>query len=418
MGSLLYRIAVSAYHLGIRLAALFNPKARAWVDGRQNWLADLQGWRSTIAANDKVLWMHCASLGEFEQGRPVLEQLRKDFPHLKIVLSFYSPSGYELRKNYAAADYICYLPADTSSNAQGWITNLRPDLIVFVKYEFWYFHLQAAFDQRIPTFLIAGAFRPQQLFFRWYGRTFLQLLHRFQHLHVQTLADQQLLQSHGLEQVTVTGDPRVDQVMTIAQETVQYPPIAAFATGAQVFIAGSTWPPGEAILLAQKEWWSSDWKLLIAPHDISESHVQQIIDRCPLPALRYSSEPTESELRGARILVLDTIGMLSRVYRYGRLVYVGGGFGRSIHNTLEPAAYGLPLLFGPKHHKFAEAVALRESGGAFVIENKADFEACFAELRDPSARALASREVVSYLQQNQGATARIIVDLTKVLRPE
>ncbi|MEL7252433.1 MAG: glycosyltransferase N-terminal domain-containing protein, partial [Bacteroidota bacterium] len=262
MRSLLYRIAVGAYHFGIRLAALFNPKAQAWVAGRQNWLADLQQWRNSIAANDKVLWMHCASLGEFEQGRPVLEQLRKDFPHLKIILSFYSPSGYELRKNYAAADYICYLPADTPSNAQQWIINLQPDLIVFVKYEFWYFHLQAAFDQEIPTFLIAGAFRPQQLFFRWYGRAFLQLLRRFQHLHVQTPADQQLLQRYGIGQVTVTGDPRVDQVMTIAQDTVQYPLIAAFATGAQVFIAGSTWPPGEAILLANKEWWASDWKLL------------------------------------------------------------------------------------------------------------------------------------------------------------
>ncbi len=418
MSQLLYRFAIGAYHLGIRFAAWFNPKAKAWVVGRQNWLAKLKRWRQEVQLNDRVLWMHCASLGEFEQGRPVLEQLRTEFPDLKIVLSFYSPSGYELRKHYAAADYICYLPADTPNNAQQWIVTLQPDLIVFVKYEFWYFHLQAAFDQRIPTYLIAGAFRPKQLFFRWYGKTFQTLLRQFQHLHVQTKSDEDLLKEHGIHKVTVTGDPRVDQVMTIAQIEAQYPAIAAFATGAQLFIAGSTWPPGEAILLAKKEWWTSDWKLLIAPHDIGENHIQQIINRCPMPALRYSSEPSEAHLRAARILILDTIGMLSRVYRYGRLVYIGGGFGRSIHNTLEPAAYGLPILFGPKYHKFTEAVSLAERGGAFVIENEADFESRFTELQLASARALASREVVNYLQENQGATARIVADLAEILRPE
>ena len=418
MSVLLYRLAVGAYHLAIRLAALFNPKAKAWVDGRTGWLEDLRRWRASLRTEDRVVWMHAASLGEFEQGRPVLEQLRKDYPNLKIALSFYSPSGYEQRKNYATADYVCYLPADTARNAQHWISSLRPDLIVFVKYEFWYFHLQAAFSQNIPTYLIAGAFRREQSFFRWYGGMFLELLRQFRHLHVQTIADQNLLKQYGLEAVTVTGDPRVDQVMSIAELEVHYPRIATFGEGVELFIAGSTWPPGETILLSNGQQWRTDWKLLIAPHDISAGHVQQIVDRCPLPPLRYSTEPSAEELRAARILILDTIGMLSRVYRYGSLVYIGGGFGRSIHNTLEPAAYGLPILFGPKHKKFAEAVALSQRGGAFVIENQEDFDQRFEALRNPEARAIASREVAKYLQENRGATERIVADLSKVLRPE
>lgn len=418
MSVLLYRLAIGLYHLGIRIAALFNAKAASWVRGRHAWKKQLKDWRKTIPKGAQVLWMHCASLGEFEQGRPVLERMRTEWPELKIVLSFYSPSGYEQRKNYPAADYVCYLPPDGPLRARNWIATLRPDLIVFVKYEFWYYHLKAVFRRRIPTYLIAGVFRPKQLFFQWYGATFRRLLASFTHLYVQTSADLEQLQQVGIENATVAGDPRVDQVLTLAETEEQFPMIDTFAEGHQLLIAGSTWPPGEAILLADRERWSGEWKLLIAPHDIAEAHVKQICEACPVPVLRYSSQPSESDLRKARILVLDTIGMLSRVYRCGDLAYIGGGFGRSIHNTLEPAAHGLPVIFGPKHEKFFEAVQLREMGGGFVVRNEADFEQIFTELKSKSSREAASAQVALYLKRNRGAASRIAGALSHRLRQE
>lgn len=415
MSVLLYRFAIGFYHLAIRLAAVFNAKAAAWVQGRRDWLGQLQAWRQAVPAEAQVLWMHCASLGEFEQGRPVLEQLRREHPDLQIVLSFYSPSGYEQRKNYPTANYVCYLPPDGPRRARQWLEVLSPDLIVFVKYEFWYFHLKSAFQRQVPVYLIAGVFRPNQLFFRWYGRAFKAVLSRFAHLYVQTDKDLSLLHAHGIENASAVGDPRVDQVIALAESEVQFPVVNSFRAGHKVLIAGSTWPPGESILLSDQEWWTADWKLIIAPHDISEGHISQIIKACQIPFVRYSSNPSEESLRSARILILDTIGMLSRVYRCGDLAYIGGGFGRSIHNTLEPAAHGLPVIFGPRHGKFFEAIRLREMGGAFVINNEEDFREVFDQLQGAEKRARAVNQVLGYLADNRGAASAIAGALSKVL---
>jgi len=408
---LLYLIVIHFYHLGIRLAAWFHPKARAWVDGPQDWQEQLAQWRNTLAEDTPILWMHCASLGEFEQGRPVLEQIRQRFPAYKMVLTFYSPSGYEQQRQYPHADYVAYLPPDSPGNARTWVTMLRPQLAIFVKYEFWLFHWQALFRQRVPTFLIAASFRPRQVFFRWYGGMFKKLLQQVTFLFVQTPADRQLLNRHGITAVQVAGDPRVDRVLAIATAEINFPQVASFATGHRVFVAGSTWPPDEAMLLQDQSRWEGDWNLLIAPHDISPRHLDQIAAQIRLPYQRFSQLAEGADLSACRILILDTIGMLSRVYHYGHLAYVGGGFGVNIHNTLEPAAHGLPVLFGPRHQNFPEALALRETGGAFVLPTPADFPERFRQLQDPDQYENARQAVLTYLNNSRGASDKIVAQL-------
>ncbi len=408
MVALIYRLAISLYHTAIHLASWFRPKAKAWVEGRKDWLQKLRSWRSTLPAEVKVLWMHCASLGEFEQGRPVLELVREKYPDFQIVLSFYSPSGYEQQSDYPHADYVTYLPADSPSNAQQWLEILSPTIVVFVKYEFWAYHLKALFAANIPVFLIAGSFRPGQLFFKWYGSYFLGLLQGFQHLFVQNQTDKDLLLDHGIFGVTVAGDPRVDRVLSIAQQDIDFPLVAAFKGQDRLFIGGSTWPAGEQILLTQQTYWEKEWKLLLAPHDISEAHLKSIEAQLKVPFCRYSQLKNTDNLVSFRVLILDTIGMLSRVYHYGELAYIGGGFGKSIHNTLEPAAHGLPVLFGPNHQKFQEALTLKSQGGAFEITDFKDFERYFNDFQNGKTLAKAQEAIGDYLAANQGAAVRIV----------
>jgi 3-deoxy-D-manno-octulosonic-acid transferase len=411
MTAFIYRLAISLYHTAIYLASWFTPKAKEWVNGRKGWQEKLKSWRESIPADAKVLWMHCASLGEFEQGRPILELIRKKHPDYHIVLSFYSPSGYEQQANYPHADFVTYLPADSPGNARQWVEELRPNLVIFVKYEFWAFHLKALFAAGIPVFLVAGSFRDKQLFFQWYGGYFLALLRGFQHLYVQNQSDQDLLHRFGITSVTVAGDPRVDRVLAIAQQEIDFPLVAAFKGQERLFVGGSTWPAGEEILLAQQAYWEKDWKLLLAPHDISEAHLKQIEVQLQVPFCRYSQLAATDHLAPFRVMILDTIGMLSRVYHYGDLAYIGGGFGKSIHNTLEPAAHGLPILFGPNHQKFQEALTLKNQGGAFEISNFADFEQQFNAFQNKEVFAQAQKAVRDYLEANQGAAGRIMGEL-------
>jgi 3-deoxy-D-manno-octulosonic-acid transferase len=414
MGPLIYQLALSLYHSSIRLAALFSPKAKAWVDGRKDWKSALRKWKKLQAKDVAILWMHCASLGEFEQGRPVLERIRKHYPSYKIVLTFYSPSGYLQQKNYPHADYICYLPADHPANARFWVDTLDPAVAIFVKYEFWYFHLTALYQGAVPTYLIAASFRSEQLFFQSYGGMFKRLLRQFQHIFVQQQADLILLQQHGIHAVSVAGDPRVDRVFAIARQAVDYPALAAFKGQQQLFVAGSSWPIGEDMLLKnQNQWWTTDWKLLIAPHAIDEKHIEEIIAKIKLPYCRYSQLDDETDLSACRILILDTIGMLSGVYRYGDLAYIGGGFGRSIHNTLEPAAYGLPVIFGPRHEKFPEAVSLLQYGGGFLVESPDQFELIFNNLCIDANRKKAGLAIKQYISANQGASNKILAELAQ-----
>ncbi|MCB0637722.1 MAG: 3-deoxy-D-manno-octulosonic acid transferase [Lewinella sp.] len=403
----LYWLFLQVYHAGLWIAAWFHPKAKAWVEGRRGWRADLRNWRAEHPG--QLIWMHCASLGEFEQGRPILEALRATRPDLKLVLTFFSPSGYEQRKDYQSADYITYLPPDGPGRARQWLRELEPAAAIFVKYEFWYYHLQALGRADIPTLLIAASFRPGQVFFRWYGGFFRNMLRHFTHLFVQQPIHQELLRSIGIEAVTVAGDPRVDRVATIAEEQVDFPLIDTFRGEALVWIAGSSWPPDDAILLARAaEHWTEDWKLIIAPHDISDRSVRQLAARLPLPYCRYSQAPDADTLRQSRILILDTMGMLSQIYQYGDAAYIGGGFGAGIHNTLEPAAHGLPVVFGPRYQKFPEAVELIRRGGAQSLRSAGEFHAIWVNWSRPTQRQAASEQVTAYIRDNRGATQRIL----------
>ena len=380
----LYYLATRLYHGAIRLAALGNDKARQWVEGRRNWKADLRRWRHANADSD-VIWMHCASLGEFEQGRPVLERLRADYPQYKFVLTFYSPSGFEMRKNYPGADYIAYLPP-----------------------------LEL---QQVPAVLIAAHFRPDQVFFRKQpgSRFFQGMLQSFTHLFVQNEATAALLPRAGVSaaKVTVAGDPRVDRVIAITREAFADERLEAFARGAQLLIAGSTWPTDEERLLEVFPELPSDWKLLLVPHDVNEDHVSALYQSLPLAGARYS-RVTAAEAATQRILILDTIGLLNRVYRLGRIAYIGGGFGAGIHNTLEPAAYGLPVIFGPRYGKFPEARTLIERGGGFCMASANALRQVLARLREPGHYRRASAATSGYIAENKGSTERIVEKLQQL----
>ncbi len=357
--------------------------------------------------------MHCASLGEFEQGRPVLEQFREVFPTWKIVLSFYSPSGYEQRKDYAGADHVTYLPLDTPAQATAFVEALAPNQAVFVKYEFWYYHLQALFARGIPTLLISAVFRPDQLFFRWYGGPFLSLLRRYTHVFVQDEASQKLLAQYGIHHVIRAGDTRIDRTMALATQPFEEEKIANFANGRSVLVVGSSWAPDEEIILP----WlandaSQDWAVLLAPHEIGEPHLQQIMTKSRVPTQRYT-QTTAAETPQARLLVLDTIGMLNKVYRYGQLAYIGGGFGAGIHNTLEPIAYDLPVIFGPRYDKFIEARALVATGGGFAIGSIAEFGRVFQQLTQTETGQTAVAALRLYKQTGRGATDIIMAYLQR-----
>lgn len=354
--------------------------------------------------------MHCASLGEFEQGRPLLDQLKAQYPDSYIVLTFYSPSGYEIRKNYPSADLVCYLPLDTPTKVRRFLSVLQPTMAIFVKYEFWRHYLHQLHQQKIPTILISALFRPGQLFFRSYGGWYRRLLQYFDHFFVQDERSAQLLASTGFTNCTISGDTRVDRVLQLSEEAKAYPVIARFCGTAPVWIAGSTWPADEELLFP---FWQhhlpSDWRLIIAPHEITPAHLQQIEKTAPFPIVRYS-ELVENEHLGdqARILLIDNIGMLSALYRYGKIAYIGGGFGKSIHNLLEPIAFRLPVIFGPKHEKFQEALALKDSGGGYAVSGPEELVATFTALSDQYTYQHASQAAYDYLLQSKGSTTKIL----------
>lgn len=392
--------------------ALFHPKARQWIAGRKNLLPQLS---EKIDPARPVIWMHCASLGEFEQGRPVLEQLRQSYPQYQIVLSFFSPSGYEIRKEYPQADLVTYLPLDTPRNARRWVAALQPKVAIFVKYEFWYHYMQALQNTDCTKLLIAASFRPSQPFFQVYGAFFRKTLRAFDHLFVQEKKDQQLLQQIKSPPVSVAGDPRIDRVLQLAKEARSFPLIEQFARHHSVLVLGSSWPPEEEILADYlRNQPESTWKIIIAPHDIREGHLRAIEKTLPIPCLRYS-QATLEEVRAARILLIDNIGMLSALYRYGRVAFIGGGFGAGIHNTLEPIAFGLPVLFGPRYQKFAEARALLASGGAFRVLDGIGLGEYLSVLENKAAYEEASTQAKNYLHQHRGATQQILNFLESVL---
>lgn len=406
----LYTLGIYLYGLGLRLAALFHPKARKWVAGRKNWASHHRRIKGSLPRDRSLFWVHCASLGEFEQGRPLIEALKQRPDPPIILLTFYSPSGYEIRQRYEYADATVYLPLDTPANAREFINIWQPQLAIFVKYEFWFNVLQALQQKSIPVILISGLFRQGQIFFQPYGYPFRTILRGFSQFFLQNKASAECLKTIGIAHYTIAGDTRIDRVKAIAHHAPAIPVAREFCGAAPVMVVGSAWPEDEARLLPYfNQGLPPEWKVIIAPHEIEERHLQQTEQQLGLPSIRYSYAVENPHLlSSARVLLIDNIGMLSALYQYGRVAYIGGGFKTGLHNTLEPIAFGLPVLFGPRYHKFEEARYLVDEGGAFVIESQESLQQTMQQLLQPEAYQAASAKAIGYIHQNQGATQKVL----------
>jgi len=467
----MYNLGIYLYQLGVAIASLFNEKVRLMWRGER---AAVRLLREQVDPAAQYVWFHAASLGEFEQGRPLMEQLRRDHPEYKILLTFFSPSGYEVRKEYAGADIICYLPLDTVTNARRFLRAVRPVMAFFIKYEFWYNYLHILKHRGVPVYSVSSIFRPGQVFFKWYGRQYAHVLRCFSHFYVQNEVSRELLATIGITNATVVGDTRFDRVLQIKAAARQLPVVERFleergwrneegeVTGPKVFVAGSSWPPDEEIFIPFfRE--HPEWKLIIAPHVIDESHLQQIEkmlegfrvyrytrlaaeeqaaplaaeqtaplaaeQTAPLAASTSASSssadkhstplPTREGQGGgssaggsSSALIIDCFGLLSSIYRYADVTYVGGGFGVGIHNTLEAAVWDVPVIFGPNNERFQEAQGLKACGGGMEIRDAADFRRIMQQFidRQESIRE-AGRQSGAFVAQMTGATQRILADV-------
>ena len=388
------------------MASLWNPKAKKWVAGRQNLFERLQ---QDIPPEKPVIWMHCASLGEFEQGRPVLEELHRRYPRYGVLLSFFSPSGFEVRKHYAGADYIYYLPMDSPGNASQWLDIVKPSLVLFVKYEYWWHYMRECRQRKIPLLLISAIFRDQQPFFKWYGGIFRKMLQMPEAIFVQDLDSKQKITSlTNPERIIVAGDTRFDRVWELLQRPEPLEIIEQFGENSQLLVAGSTWPDDEALLKkALDTCQAENLKLIIAPHQVSEEGIQRT-ERLFPDAIRYSRRTPD--YAQARVLIIDSVGFLSRVYRYATVTYIGGGFNPSgIHNVLEAAVYGKPVLFGPAFEKFREARDLVRLGAGFPVHNEQELGSVLSRLlTDPAFLEKSGQVASTYVQGETGATQSII----------
>jgi len=402
---ILYNISIFFYSLLIKLTSLFNLKARQISKGRKDTFAYIE---ANIKHDKPIIWIHCASLGEFEQGRPVIEAIRKTKPEYLILLTFFSPSGYEIRKNYALADYICYLPADTRKNARRLIGLVRPEIVFFVKYEFWFHYFTELHKQNIPIYLFSSIFRENQLFFKnspW-GKWYRKMLGSVRHFFVQDEKSVELLKQIGIQQVSKAGDTRFDRVAEIAQNGKNIPIVEKFKGNSLLVVAGSTWKPDEE-LLAQYIHNHPETKFIIAPHETKQSNIERLINLLKTPVICYT-EVTENTDMNKQVLIVDTIGLLSSIYKYADVAYIGGGFGVGIHNTLEAAIFGTPIIFGPNYLKFNEATSMVDLGIAFPV---ADFETFDLRLTtllaDQEKRNVISDKCITFTKQNIGATTKI-----------
>ncbi len=405
----IYTVIIVLYSFMAGVGSLFSSKARKWVKGRQGWRRRL---RTFSKEGKKVVWMHCASLGEFEQGRPVIEKIRREQPEWKVVLTFFSPSGYEVRKDYRGADLIMYLPSDIPFNVRYFLGKTDPDLVLLVKYEFWYNYLNALRRRKTRTYLVSGIFRPTQYFFRWYGALIREVFSVFTHVFVQDEQSGLLLKGIGIDRYSVTGDTRFDRVSQIAEASKDLPAIERFRGGERLFVAGSSWEPDEDIIIRYINEHPTVMKWIIAPHEIDEAHLQRIEKKISVASVRYSAfDPDGDE---SRVMIIDNIGMLSSVYRYASMAAVGGGFGKGIHNILEPACWGIPVLFGPNHGKFREAADLTERGGAVAFNSFDTFAAAVNKyLADSAALNAAGAACASYIAHNKGATDKVYEKIFK-----
>ncbi len=399
----MYSIVIYLYALCVRIAALFNRKAGLMVRGhRQTWVI----LRNRVQKGDRYIWFHAASLGEFEQGRPLMERLRREHPEKKILLTFFSPSGYEVRKNYQGADIVCYLPFDTPLNAYFFVKRVQPEMAFFIKYEFWRNYISALHRKQVPIYSVSSIFRENQVFFRWYGRKYARCLNRFTHLFVQNEHSAELLGNIGVHQTTVVGDTRFDRVVDIMNEARPLPLVERFAGCWKVLVAGSSWQPDEEILIR----YFNDHpalKLVLAPHVVSEEHLSWIEARLKRPYVRYSAATSKS-VAEVDCLIIDSYGLLSSIYRYATVAYVGGGFGVGIHNVPEAAVYGVPVLFGPNNKKFREAQALIAAGGCKEVAGYAGLKQLLDTfLTDRNALRAAGQAAAGYIRGNAGAADKI-----------
>lgn len=398
-----YNIGIFVYTIAIWLASPFHEKASLWVKGRRNIWKKIKTVKKDA---NRLIWFHAASLGEFEQGRPVMEALKKEQPGTRILLTFFSPSGYEIRKNYQGADYIFYLPSDTPRHARRFIELLQPDAAVFIKYEYWYNYLNQLHKHRIPVYLISAIFRKEQPFFKKWGSLHRKMLHFFTRLFIQDDESSHLLSSIGICSFDQTGDTRFDRVKQIADAAHNINKVEKFLNQSPAIICGSSWPPDEELLTDYINRDNSSYKWILAPHETGENHIKNIQSKCRKKIARYSGD--DAEFPEAKVLIIDCIGLLSSIYRYGKIAYIGGGFGAGIHNTLEAAVYGIPVIFGPRYRKFQEAVSLLQQGGAFSVKNGAELKELLDTLiQNPVISETAGQKALHYVNSQLGATAVI-----------
>lgn len=403
----MYNIAIYLYLLGVAVASLFDKKVKRMWRGEREAFEVL---KQKVDPCSSYVWFHAASLGEFEQGRPLMERLRRRHPEYKILLTFFSPSGYEVRKDYGGADIICYLPLDTPLNAIRFLRLVRPVMAFFIKYEFWYNYLHILKHRHVPVYSVSSIFRPDQIFFRWYARGYAKVLRCFTHFYVQNEVSRELLAGIGINEVTIVGDTRFDRVLSIREQLKKLPVAEAFSEGRRVFVAGSSWAPDEDIFIRFFNE-HTDWKLIIAPHVIGEDHLEQIMQKLGRRAVRYT-RTTPEEAREADCLIIDCFGLLSSIYHYGDVAYVGGGFGVGIHNVLEAAVWDMPVIFGPNNRNFIEAQGLIANGGGFEITSYDDFEGVMNRfINDEEAVKKAGAAAGRYVEGCTGATKKILSEV-------
>ena len=401
---MIYNLIIALYDLAVHIISPFSRKPRKMMKG--HWVV-YELLRQQLEPGYHYIWFHAASLGEFEQGRPLMEKIRASYPEYKLLLTFFSPSGYEVRKNYRGADIVCYLPFDKPRNVKKFLDLVNPCMAFFIKYEFWKNYLDELHSRRIPVYSVSSIFRKGQIFFKWYGGTYRNVLRNFDYLFVQNERSKRFLAKIGINRAMVVGDTRFDRVLQIRQEAKELPLVELFKGKAMTFVAGSSWQPDEDLFI---EYFNThpEMKLIIAPHVIDENHLVEIVSKLKRPYVRYSRADEKNVLK-ADCLIIDCFGLLSSIYRYGEIAYIGGGFGVGIHNTLEAAVYGIPVIFGPKYQKFQEAVQLIENKGAYCIKNYEELKVLLDRLmtddeflRDTGYRA------GSYVTDNAGATDKIL----------
>ena len=400
---MVYHLFIAIYAFLARIYALFNKKASLLVKGQADAYELL---RNKVVPGKQYIWFHAASLGEFEQGRPLMEKIRATYPNYSILLTFFSPSGYEVRKNYEGADIVCYLPFDRRKNVRKFLDLTRPCMAFFIKYEFWKNYLDELHRRQIPVYSVSSIFRANQVFFKGYAKNYAKVLDNFTHLFVQNEESKRLLSTIGIEKVTVVGDTRFDRVLQIREAAKELPLVETFKAGQLTFVAGSSWQPDEDLFI---EYFNAhpEVKLIIAPHVIAEEHLTEIIGKLKRPYVRYT-QATMENVREASCLIIDCFGLLSSIYRYGEIAYIGGGFGVGIHNTVEAAVYGIPVIFGPKYQKFMEAIQLLESKGAFTIQNYEELKALLDHLlSDKVFLAQSGKNAGEYVLSRSGATKQI-----------